>query len=101
MSTPKPDRNIQGARKIRSQGPAPDWPKIGLVVGIGASAGGLAAFRTFLTHMPADTGMAFVLIQHLDPNHPSMLVDLLTPHTAMPVTQAQNGDKVTANHIYI
>src|SRR6478609_9521089 len=78
---------------------APDWPKVGLVVGIGASAGGLAAFRTFLTHMPLDSGMAFILVQHLDPNHPSMLVDLLTPHTAMPVTQAQDGDKVAANHI--
>jgi len=99
MSTPKPDRNVQAAR--RSQSAASDWPKIGLVVGIGASAGGLAAFRTFLTHIPPNTGMAFVLVQHLDPHHPSMLVDLLTPHTAMPVAQARNGDKVTANHIYI
>ena len=47
-----------------------------LVVGIGASAGGLAAFKSFFANMPADTGMAFVLVQHLDPNHKSMLVEL-------------------------
>ena len=50
---------------------------LALVVGIGASAGGLAAFKTFLRHTPADTGMAFVLVQHLDPHHKSLLVELL------------------------
>jgi Chemotaxis response regulator containing a CheY-like receiver domain and a methylesterase domain len=97
MAIPKTNRGVKSVAKAGSQGSAPDWPKVGLVVGIGASAGGLAAFRTFLTHMPPDTGMAFILVQHLDPNHPSMLVDLLTPHTAMPVTQAQDGAK-NADH---
>ena len=62
-----------------------------LVVGIGASAGGLAAFRSFFDDMPADTGMAFVLVQHLDPVHKSMLVELLRPHTAMEVLEARDG----------
>lgn len=72
-----------------------------LVVGIGASAGGLEAFTTFFTHMPADSGMAFVLVQHLDPNHKSMLVDLLGRHTAMPVKEAANGARIGANCIFI
>jgi two-component system, chemotaxis family, CheB/CheR fusion protein len=50
-----------------------------LVVGIGASAGGLAAFKSFLRHTPSDTGMAFVLVQHLDPHHKSLMVELLGP----------------------
>ena len=48
-----------------------------LVVGIGASASGLAAFKTFLRHTPSETGMAFVLVQHLDPHHKSLLAKLL------------------------
>jgi two-component system, chemotaxis family, CheB/CheR fusion protein len=80
---------------------APHWPKLGLIVGIGASAGGLAAFRSFLDHMPADTGMTFVLVQHLDPHHASMLVELLAPHTAMPVSQAVDGESVVGNHVYV
>src|SRR5207253_10220019 len=56
-----------------------------LIVGIGASAGGLAAFITFLTHMPPDSGMALVLVQHLDPQHLSLLPELLAPHTQMPL----------------
>jgi two-component system, chemotaxis family, CheB/CheR fusion protein len=57
------------------------------IVGVGASAGGLAAFTQLLTHLPTDTGMAFVLIQHLDPTHPSSLTELLAKTTAMPVTE--------------
>src|SRR6202035_1266273 len=63
-----------------------------LTVAIGASAGGLHAFTTFLNNLPPDTGMAFVLIQHLDPIHKSLLVNLLAPHTAMPVVEA--GDRM-------
>jgi two-component system CheB/CheR fusion protein len=72
-----------------------------LIVGIGASAGGLAAFRSFLDHMPSNTGMTFILIQHLDPHHPSMLADLLAPHTGMTVSQARNGEKVASNRVYV
>jgi len=55
------------------------------VVGIGASAGGLEAFRKLLAALPADTGIAFVLISHLDPTHESMMVDLLGRDTTMKV----------------
>jgi two-component system, chemotaxis family, CheB/CheR fusion protein len=76
-------------------------PPAPVVVGIGASAGGLTAFKDFFAAMPGDTGMAFVLVQHLDPQHPSMLVELLRPQTRMPVTEAKDGMAVVANAIYI
>jgi len=61
------------------------------VVAVGASAGGLEAFTELLRHLPADTGMAFVLIQHLSPGHASMLAQLLSRETAMPVNQVEDG----------
>jgi two-component system CheB/CheR fusion protein len=51
--------------------------------------------------MPADSGMAFVLVQHLDPNHRSMLVDLLRPHTSMPVVEATDGVQAQPNHVFV
>ena len=72
-----------------------------LIVGIGASAGGLEAFKVFLKHMPQDTGMAFVLVQHLDPNRASMLVELLGPHSDMPVIIAAHGTRVRPNTVYV
>src|ERR1700748_2549715 len=72
-----------------------------LVVGIGASAGGLAAFRSFFDNMPADTGMAFVLVQHLDPDHKSLLVELLRPHTAMQVVEVQDRAALVPNQIHV
>jgi two-component system, chemotaxis family, CheB/CheR fusion protein len=71
------------------------------VVGIGASAGGLDAFTQILKQLPPSTGMAFVLVQHLDPNHESMLTALLSSHTAMPLRQASQGMQVAPNHIYV
>ena len=71
------------------------------VVGIGASAGGLEALQQFLTFLPSDTGMAFVIIQHLSPDHKSLLVDILGKYTAMPVTEAEDGMRVERNHIYL
>ncbi len=72
-----------------------------LIVGIGASAGGLQAFKTFFANMPTDSGMAFVLVQHLDPQHRSMLVELLSSATAMPVVEAADGLLVTTDHVYV
>jgi two-component system CheB/CheR fusion protein len=72
-----------------------------LLVGIGASAGGLGAFKTFFESMPVDSGMAFVLVQHLAPDHKSMLVDLLGRATAMPVIEAEDGMPVGANRVYV
>ena len=58
------------------------------VAGIGASAGGLDAFKRFFSAMPADSGVAFVLIPHLDPKHESLMVELLARYTKMPVVEA-------------
>ena len=71
------------------------------VVGVGASAGGLDAFKTLLAALPAETGMAFVLIQHLDPKHASFMADLLASRTRMPVSQAVDGVSIEPNHVYL
>jgi two-component system, chemotaxis family, CheB/CheR fusion protein len=71
------------------------------VVGIGASAGGLEAFTQLLSHLPADTGMAFVLIQHLDPKHKSLLREILDRATAMPVLEVEDGMAVEPNCVYV
>jgi two-component system CheB/CheR fusion protein len=71
------------------------------IAGIGASAGGLDAFKKFFTAMPADSGVAFVLIPHLDPKHESLMVELLARHTKMHVVEAADGMAVEANHVYI
>ena len=77
--------------------PADGFP----VVGIGASAGGLDAFRQLLAVLPAGTGMAFILIQHLDPTHASMMVDLLAGHTPLTVQQATDGMPLEPEHVYL
>ena len=71
------------------------------VVGVGASAGGLEAFIPLLTHLPADTGLAFVFIQHLDPKHPSNLSEILARVSAIPVHQAVDGMEIEPNHLYV
>ena len=71
------------------------------VVGIGASAGGLEAFRLLLGGVPADTGFAIVLIQHLDPTHESSLSEILGRATSMPVAEAADGVPVEPNHVYV
>lgn len=71
------------------------------IVAIGASAGGLDAFRQFLEAMPPETGMAFLLIQHLDPNHESLMAELLERHSAMPVCTASNKTPIEPNTVYV
>ena len=71
------------------------------IVGIGASAGGLEAFSQLLGHLPDQPGMAFVLIQHLDPKHESHLSELLARSTRMPVLEATNGLPVEPDHVYV
>jgi two-component system CheB/CheR fusion protein len=90
----RPQAVIEEARGRESAVPFP-------IVALGASAGGLEAFTQLLRVLPADTGMAFVLIQHLDPTHASMLVDILARATVMPIAEATNHMEVTANHIYV
>jgi two-component system, chemotaxis family, CheB/CheR fusion protein len=71
------------------------------VVGIGASAGGLEAFTQLLNHLPIDTGMAFALVQHLDPSQKSLLSEILSRTTQMPVCEVQDGMVVEPNHVYV
>jgi two-component system CheB/CheR fusion protein len=71
------------------------------VVGVGASAGGLEAFTALLKHLPTDSGMAFVLIQHLDPKQPSQLAGLLSKSTKMPVLEVNASTPVEPNHVYL
>ena len=71
------------------------------VVGIGASAGGLDVFKRLLGDLPGDTGFAIVFIQHLDPNHQSMLAEILSRATSMPVSEAADGVPLEANHVYV
>jgi len=71
------------------------------VVGVGASAGGFEAFSQLLQNLPAQSGMAIVLVQHLDPTHSSSLVDLLARACKMPVHQVQDGTLVEVNHVYV
>jgi two-component system CheB/CheR fusion protein len=71
------------------------------VVGLGGSAGGLAALQTFFAQAPADSGIAFVVIMHLSSEHESMLADLLQRTTSMPVLQVQGLIKVEPNHVYV
>lgn len=72
-----------------------------LVVGIGASAGGLEALEQFFAHMPVDSGAAFIVVTHLAPHLPSLMAELLAKQTAMPVVQATDGVTLAANHVYV
>ena len=71
------------------------------IVAIGASAGGLDACRKLLDALPAVNGMAFIIVQHLDPSHDSMMADLLAGHTSMPVLLATDGMKIEREHVYV
>lgn len=86
-------------------GPAPAAPAPAAfpIVAIGASAGGLAAFEAFFAGLPADTlpGMAFVLVQHLAPDHTSILPDLVRRFTTLPVAEAADGTRVAVDSVYV
>jgi len=71
------------------------------IVGVGASAGGLEAFTELLSHLPDDTGMAFVLIQHLDPSHDSHLTELLSKESKMRVSEVKGDTRAEPNHVYV
>jgi two-component system CheB/CheR fusion protein len=84
-------------KKEASRPPAGSYP----IVGIGASAGGLEAVSRLLSSLPTDTGMAFVLVQHLDPSRESLLPMILQKTTKMPVAQATNGSLIAPNHVFV
>ncbi|MDB6174196.1 MAG: two-component hybrid sensor and regulator [Chthoniobacteraceae bacterium] len=91
----KPKRGTAGPVTTTHQ--AKQFP----IVGVGASAGGLEAFLELLKHLPADTGMGFVLVQHLDPQHESALTRLLARGTVMPVCEVTNNLRVEPNCVYV
>src|SRR5271166_4766406 len=93
---PKADRPRWLQRPLSASGRA-DFP----IVAIGASAGGLDACRKLLDALPATTGMAFIIVQHLDPSHDSMMVDLLAGHTLMPVLLATDGMRIERERVYV
>ena len=71
------------------------------IVGIGASAGGLDAYQKFLSKIPADSGMAYVIVMHLSSDYDSNLTAILSKHTALPVQEIVNKIHLLPNHIYI
>ncbi len=93
------------ARKVSSKAVVPvSGPQVEEhlpVVGIGASAGGLEAFEQFFTHMPPDAGIAFVLVQHLDPTHKSILTELVKRFTSMDVMEVEDSMTLEANTVFV
>jgi two-component system CheB/CheR fusion protein len=71
------------------------------VVGLGGSAGSLAALQTFFEKMPANSGMAFVVILHLSPEHESLMAEILQRSSSMPVIEIRLEEKVEANRVYV
>ncbi len=86
-----------GANLRDEQGEGASFP----IVGVGASAGGLEAFTQLLKALPPDTGMAFVLVQHLAPSHPSALSEILARATKMPVMEVRDEPTVEPNRVYV
>src|SRR5678815_6083293 len=94
MPSPQPEDRCEERKPFADGAACP-------IVGIGASAGGLEAFTELLKNLPMDTGMGFVLVQHLDPQHKSELAHLLARATTMPVEEITQKLVVQPNHVYI
>ena len=97
------------SRRSKSGSPAEENPALKAaaqngsfpVVAIGASAGGLEAYTEFFKALPGDLGMAFVLVQHLDPSHHSLLAEIIAKATKMPVEEVKIGVKIRPNCVYV
>ncbi|TVR66627.1 MAG: chemotaxis protein CheR [Candidatus Competibacteraceae bacterium] len=104
---PKPNDDAKPTKiappKQRSTAPsaADGSPPLPHIVALGASAGGLEALQQFFKNAPPDSGMAFVVIQHLSPDYKSMMVELLSKNTTMPVKRVENGMPVEPNQVYL
>ncbi len=81
--------------------PMTERPAPSYYVAVGASAGGLEAIDEFFTNMPVDSGLGFIVIQHLSPDYKSLMVELLSKKTDMPVHRAEDGLLVLPNHVYL
>lgn len=92
----KQERPTPDSADASSSGAEWEFP----VVALGASAGGIQALKEFFKAVPKDTGMAFIVVQHLDPTHESHMADVLSTSTRMPVTEAADGMRIQPDHIY-
>lgn len=97
----KPASKTKSASTEKGAPPKPTTKKDFLVVGLGASAGGVKALQEFFSTMPPNSGMAFVVILHLSPEHESSLAQILQSKTAMPVIQVNETHKVEPDHVYV
>jgi two-component system CheB/CheR fusion protein len=96
-----PEKQAKAAADVKKTTIKPKKTNDFPIVGLGASAGGLEALETFFTHMPPDSGIGFVIIQHLSPTYKSMMVSLLSKNTQMTVLEIQDGMTVKPNHVYL
>lgn len=92
-----PDQNPESGAELGDQGERITHP----VVAVGASAGGLEALQEFFGNVPAGLGASFVVVQHLSPDHLSMMDELLSRHTIMPVHAVTDGDRLEPDHVYL
>ena len=99
--TEKPEKNKTGAKTLPASGGGVEGRATPPIVGIGASAGGLEAFEAFFTAMPADSGLAFILVSHLDPTHISIMPELIQKRTRMQVLQIMDGMPVEPDTVYV
>lgn len=97
----KPAQPLAPKRDATTEQTSTGIPELTHVVGLGASAGGLEALQQFFKYMPPDSGMAFVVIQHLSPNYKSMMVELLSKTTDIPVHRIVNAMRVEPNQVYL
>jgi two-component system CheB/CheR fusion protein len=98
-----PARGSKRAKTAKSQAEVEDPHPRGIcpIVGMGASAGGLDAFQRFFSKMPPDSGMAFILVPHLDAHHKSAMVELLRAYTKMSVVEISDRARVEPDHVYV
>jgi two-component system CheB/CheR fusion protein len=103
MRQKKQEKARQGKKPVEQRPVSPRICEEGLcaVVAVGASAGGLEAFSKFLGHVPKDSGLAFILIQHMDPSQPSQLSGLLAKIATIPVVEATDGTRIEPDHAYV
>jgi two-component system, chemotaxis family, CheB/CheR fusion protein len=97
----KSKRSNSKPKKAKKLAVAPAEQNGFLVAAVGASAGGIEAFTELIRNLPADTGMAFVFIQHLDPKHHSILTELLSRETKMRVSEVTGGMRLEPDHVFV
>src|ERR1700677_4202222 len=97
MRTPLPSAGVSTPSSAMNA----DKTAVNRVVGLGASAGGLEALQQFIANVPPASGMAYVVVQHLDPTHKAMLTELLQRATAMPVHEAAESMRADPDRVYV